>query len=483
MYYRILAILLLFFSTLAKAQNSELWLLDLNGWNNKLLIDWTSDQPIFSMTDVIVPHDSWTPNITVSDSCGNVQFYTDLFCIMDQNLSDTLLADSVTGVISGYKESGSIIKIPNSDSIYLIIRTNHGQLRNFDGSFIPFTLDSSISYALWCYNSITRRGELLSRQNKFYDFYSDQLTIVKHANERDYWLVGREIDGDFLVWSIDSSGLEANPTIFSGSPIRTDKSQKYPNSELYCSPSGKYLFYTHHDLNQYYLCIGEFDRTRGSFKEVKKITIPEFDFNTNNIQEIRSFAYIEECRSLYFVEKSHHSRLFKYRFDNTFNIIDSAVLYVSSDYANNERNEILLDQMKVFRDKIYFSNDTYRNSIYDDSVMLKMSVMELPIDCSRDEVFHLLGFETGGLRYKSNNPSGKLPTSIGGNYNDEKTIVIENVCFGDTSILKSYNTGCNPFVEWNIKEENESVGKIFTQDNLSYQFQSPGLHKVEYRTT
>ncbi|QNL21400.1 gliding motility-associated C-terminal domain-containing protein [Hyphobacterium sp. CCMP332] len=484
MFFRLIILFLFLILNSAKAQNSELWLMDLNGWNDKLLIDWRSSPPNFELIDNVFPHSSGTPNITVSNKCGEVLFYTDLFCIMNHNLSDSLLADSITGNISsGVSETGGIVKMPGSDSIYLIIRTNFDQYRYFDGSFVPFDLDSTIGYALWSYNSMTQRGELISRQNKFYDFYSDQLTIIKHANERDYWLVGREIDGNILVWSIDSSGIEANPTIFTSSAIRSDISRKYPNSQMYCSPSGKNLFYVHHNLDQIYLCIGEFDRERGQFKEVRKIAIPVYDPFFNEIQEIRSFVYSEECRTLYFVENAYRNRLLKYRFDNKFNLLDSTTIYKSSDYSDVRKDEINLAQMKKFRNKIYFTNETYNGSIYTDSAKLKMSVLELPGDCSDKEVFKLMDFETGGYFYKSNNSTGKFPMAIGGNYNDEKTIVIENVCFGDTSILKSYNTGCNPFVEWDIKEKNESVGKIFTQENLSYQFQSPGLHKVEYRTT
>ena len=480
MYSRLIILLTYFSIHFSTAQNSELWLMNKNGFNDKFIIDWRTDPPSFNNVGVLAP-DSFTPNYSVSDSCGNILFFTDLFSIMDRNLADTLLADSITGNYSQWNESGGIVKIPNSDSIYLIIRTNYSQLLDTNFNFIPFDLDSSIGFALWSYNGMTLRHQLISKQNKLYDFYSDQLLIIKHGNNRDYWLLGRNFDGEILVWSIDSTGIESVPTIFSGSPIRTDLTAKYPNSTIYSSPSGEYIFYVHHDENQNYLCIGEFDRSKGLFKEIKTIPIPIFDPSYSNVQEIRSIIFREECNILYYVEQSNHNRLFKLQFDHNFNLIDDFLLYSSQDYTQNNTDEILLHHMKLFRNKIYFTNATYNGSVYEATVKRNMSTLELSPNCTDEDEFKLLNFETGGLTYR-NGPPSNFPEALGGEYNGEKTILIENVCLGDTSHFKSVNTSCETFLEWYVLKENEISGESFQTREFDYVFKNIGLHKIEYRT-
>ncbi len=136
---------------------------------------------------------------TISDSQGNMMFYSNGEKIWNKNHSVMPNGDSLMGFYSS-TTAAFIIPVPDSDSL-LYLFTTHGLERNLQNglrySMIDMCLDSG-------------RGDIIPNQKNLplLDSSGEKLAGCIHSNGFDYWLLAHKFNSkDFVAYHVSASGI------------------------------------------------------------------------------------------------------------------------------------------------------------------------------------------------------------------------------------------------------------------------------------
>src|SRR5688500_316399 len=173
------------------------------------------------------------PPSTISDSAGNLLFYTggypDLDTIWNQN--HQMMAnggDLITSDVS------IILKQPGNNSIYYIFSIS--QSGNWQGdTLIYHIVDMSLQNGL---------GEVIQKNTFLKEPVATKLTAIRHCNNHDIWVIGHELYSDnFIAYKLSSTGLGTNPIISSiGTPhINWNNNNSPGRGPMKSSPNGKMI--------------------------------------------------------------------------------------------------------------------------------------------------------------------------------------------------------------------------------------------------
>lgn len=185
----------------------------------------------------------------ISDKNGNLLFYTDGNTIWNKNHQIMSNGDKLFGGW-GVQQSSIILPKPNSTNLYYVFLVNFNIFRGFSYSVIDMNGDNGL-------------GEVTSEKNiKLYDLSYQKITAVKHANNKDYWIVTQKgNDGTFYCYLLTENGVNPIPikntigqNLFDGSSVA-----KQESGGMKLSPDGKKLALGRGK----YLCLYDFDNTTG----------------------------------------------------------------------------------------------------------------------------------------------------------------------------------------------------------------------------
>jgi hypothetical protein len=155
---------------------------------------------------------------TVSDSLGNLLFYSNGYDIWNHN--DILMPDG-TGVLGGNVCTQPVFCVPNP--------SNHNQYYMFtvgavDNNYQPLI---GLHYSVVDMSLEGGLGDVVSGLKNVYipfgDSAVDQITGVRHANNKDVWIVVRKHVNQtkYLAYLVTASGIDTTPVISSSNlPIR-----------------------------------------------------------------------------------------------------------------------------------------------------------------------------------------------------------------------------------------------------------------------
>lgn len=259
-------------------------------------LDFNSGAPVLSYYPV--PMDFNHTHANISDSSGNMLFYTNGVYIADasndtmQNGSglnpgafSTALGDGLT-----IPQAALIIKKPGSSSIYYIF---HGSADNYP--------QISFSVAYYLYKTeidMSLNGGLGGVISKNVPIISDTLncgkiTSVKHANGRDWWLMVHRVNSNKFYKFLITPTAILGPYTQNIGPVK-----QWDAGQAWFSPDGKkYAYYwVTRGLDIY-----DFNRCNATLSNPVHISIP-YDNGSNvgmAISPNSNVLYVSNCLKIY----------------------------------------------------------------------------------------------------------------------------------------------------------------------------------------
>lgn len=145
---------------------------------------------------------------SVSDSAGNLLFYTDGKIVYDATHAVMLNGTGLLGDASS-TQSCIIVKKPLSNSLYFVFTmADVTSAAGFRYSIVDMTLNGGL-------------GAVTLKNIVVYSSAREKLTSVKHANGTDYWiLINAWNDDKIRAFRLDSSGVDTAAVISDAGPIR-----------------------------------------------------------------------------------------------------------------------------------------------------------------------------------------------------------------------------------------------------------------------
>ncbi len=146
---------------------------------------------------------------TISDSTGNLLFYTNGVTVWNKNHQILTNGEGLTGDTSS-TQSALIVPQPANDSIYYIFTTDelsvdtNGNITEHDG----------FRYSLVNMNKNNGDGEIIIKNVLLSDSVCEKLTAVRHQNNKDIWIITHNFGGNqFYAWLLTDTGLGTTPFI------------------------------------------------------------------------------------------------------------------------------------------------------------------------------------------------------------------------------------------------------------------------------
>lgn len=233
-------------------------------------LDFSSGTPVVDTNSNIHSNEA---TITMSDTCGNLLFYS----TYDSNQYKIILYDKnhqlmQNGELNSCCHTGQIgcVQQPDNDSIYFIFY-----------SHLVGNPDGKLYYAIINMNTNGGLGSIISKDNVLIDsLATEKVAITQHCNGTDFWIASKKkgnyslVANELYVWRLTSTGLNLTPIISSPGSIGWDAS----DGHFRFSPDGSMAATTYnydtyfYRLDSSYVEIYQFDNCTGIFSA--PITIP-----------------------------------------------------------------------------------------------------------------------------------------------------------------------------------------------------------------
>ena len=140
---------------------------------------------------------------SISDSDGNLLFYTDGVTVYDQNHQVMPNGQGLLGNASS-SQSAVIIKNPVNEELYYVIAADgfSGNSGGLSYSEVDMTLNNGL-------------GDINENKNIILtNLTAEKVCVISHENEIDFWILTRlETSNTFLAFLLTENGIELNPVI------------------------------------------------------------------------------------------------------------------------------------------------------------------------------------------------------------------------------------------------------------------------------
>ncbi len=195
-------------------------------------LDFSTGEPVLDLNGQLSTNEGCG---TISDSNGQLLFYTDGITVWDRNHNQMPNGFGLLGDPSS-TQSGIIVPQPGSSNIYFV-----------------FTIDSSagddgLRYSIIDMDLNNGNGDVTSSKNiELKTPTAEKISAVIHGNGIDFWVLTHEWgNNNFLAYRITSSGINENPVVSSVGTIHGDTNPEEINASiantigyLKVSPNGK----------------------------------------------------------------------------------------------------------------------------------------------------------------------------------------------------------------------------------------------------
>lgn len=226
----------------------------------------------------------WESSASISDENGNLLFYSDGDTVKGNNNeilpNGSNLTSGIQYAASTVTQGSIFLKKPNSDNEYFLF-----------SMAIMNTFNMNLSYSIIDKNLNNGVGEVVSKNNLLiHDSLTEKMTITKHCNNKDYWLVVinkkmltqeesklGKYDSEFLSYLITENGIQFSPQKSLTKIAVPQYGQMKFNSDgtvLACADAqGIYFF--------------DFDKSNGTVTFRQKLSVPlgngyGFEFSPND---------------------------------------------------------------------------------------------------------------------------------------------------------------------------------------------------------
>ncbi len=223
MNFRIKIILILLQPILMFSQNeARFWL-----FGRKAGLDFSTNPPTALNSSQMIAYEGCS---CISDLNGNLQFSTAGDTVW--NNQNQIMANG-TGLFSGYSntQAAQIVRWPGNSSKYYLFTLSKGTYINNNS-----VLSDTLYYHIIDMSLAAGSGSVISKNNLLSTGCSEKMTLTKHCNGIDSWLVIHQSNsGNFLSFRITPSGLLNSPVISQSGITKNDMGQ------IKISPNGRKL--------------------------------------------------------------------------------------------------------------------------------------------------------------------------------------------------------------------------------------------------
>ena len=421
-------------------------------------LDFRSQDPVADLTN-------WTLNVPtspaiISDSLGNVLFFTDGIRVWSKNHQQMPHGDSLHGFV-GYTMPVIIVPKPGSDNIYYIF-TTHRPKQNANDPKQIFGLE---------YNEVdlNANGNLgdVTKKNKqlLSPEVSSKLTAIKNSNGVDYWVVGHRFNSnEFCSFRVTGNGVDTTGYVSSSlgtvqaGPGETNNGIGY----MKISPDGKKLALAIHGSKIYE--IYDFDASTG--KVTNAIISPPVFNDAYGIEFSPDSKYLYgTTTSTSLPQPNYTPPSYLFQFDvssggSIFSNFDTIALDTLGSYFGG---------IQLGTDgRIYVSRSPYGYAA--------LGVIENPKRPGAACNFTSGALDLGGKRSRFGFPNFVQ------SYFDLPHFDVENVCFEDTTVFILQNNSFVDNATWNFGDPT-SGSNTATGLQPTHVFSGPGNYTVTVTET
>ncbi|MBA0882529.1 T9SS type B sorting domain-containing protein [Flavobacterium undicola] len=195
-------------------------------------LDFNSGSPV-ALTDG--RSFSFSACASISDSNGQLLFYTNAFYIWDKNHMVMPNGSFLLGHANA-TQGATIVPKPGSSNLYYLFTVDYeGGPNGFRYSVIDMNLNGGL-------------GDVTAEKNVLiYTPTTERLAIVRHANKIDYWVVTHGPGNTFYSYLLTASGLNVTPVLSNVGTLELTKSNY--QGQMKISPDGSKLVIVHNVMN------------------------------------------------------------------------------------------------------------------------------------------------------------------------------------------------------------------------------------------
>jgi len=266
---RIVTILLssfFIFSSNLKAQKEATWWYF--GYNTGLDFTEVLKGNATIPTCVAGPVYTWEGCFSISDKKGNFLLASNGVNVINKN---KVTISNGTGLLGHDSSTQSGIVIPrpsHNDQYYVVTVSDAGSSYGINYSLVDLSENGGLGDVISKNNPISLTGTGLTASDMY-----ENITSVKHANGKDYWLAHRS-RSKFLVWLITENGVSNTPVVTEiGRDLGLSTSANgLKLGYLKFSPDGKTIAHPGGDTG--WLTVGDFDPSTGLINNIREINLP-----------------------------------------------------------------------------------------------------------------------------------------------------------------------------------------------------------------
>lgn len=338
----------------------------------------------------------------ISDSQGNLRFYTDGRSVYNRNHLVMPNGSQLQGNSSS-TQSGLIVPHPGNQNLYYIFTLQSlaapGGLRY---SVVDMSLDNGL-------------GEITTDKNiLLHDPTTEKITAVSHSNGTDVWVIAHKYNSnEFTSYLIGINGININPVISAvGNNVNVLADTI---GQMKASPDGTKVAVVYNESE--ILELLDFDSTTGVLSNPFQINSFGTNMGGTNSSKIYGVEFSPRSRFLYVTETFEGV----YQFDlinyNSVDVDNSKVSLgsQSSNTVTGSNNSLQLAQ----DGKIYIAQDGFD----------RLGVINNP-----DEPGSLAGYTSNGVTLNNKVSRLGLPPFVQSYF--DIGFIVENICLDDISSLR-----------------------------------------------
>lgn len=320
---------------------------------------------------------------SISDSLGNLLFYTNGIKVWDRNHNQMPNGFGLYAVYefpnygSNVSEGTLIIPYPNHPDSFLIFTSSN-------------LLDTGIHYSIVNMLMNSSNGDVeVKNVHLYHQKIYQALTAVRHANGRDWWVISHKLNGDSFYWFlIDPSGV-TGPFVQNIGPNISNGGFDLEGETDVSLDGSKFLMVCQRSVDVY-----DIDRCKGQLKN----HLPILYFNMSYGALGASFS----PNGKLFYSTAKGDTLFQYNLDDAPDSIylKRKLIFDNIYYSPTGSTGHPLNILKLGRDnKLYFTlqYEVLPSNVFD-SINTKLSVINFPDSIGSACGLSLNSVDLGGRR-------------------------------------------------------------------------------------
>ena len=196
---------------------------------------------------------------TISDTLGNLLFYTDGVTIWNANHFQMQNGSGLLGDNSSTQSALIVPKPLNCDKYFIFTVPSQDTLTPLSYSVVDMSFNSGL-------------GKVTSKNNALHHPVTERINATLKSNGIDYWMVTQDGDSSsFLVYSISSTGINTSPMMFpTCNPLPPGPGNSSFLGELKLSKDGSKVGYASQFQNFCVVC--DFDNSIGHISNCYSLT-------------------------------------------------------------------------------------------------------------------------------------------------------------------------------------------------------------------